>query len=127
MDSINSLRVLLTAHESGQKIARTIAELLIDEEGTILLEEKLEEVKHSLKLLCQKLSASEQDVLRIVESSNGPVSVDQVVERTTKRSLRYRNHASMTLRHLLQKGRIKRVGKDGQMVLYSKKEPNRRF
>jgi len=122
MNSIESLAALLVAHESGEQIAKTIAELLLNDEGTFLLAAKLDEINDTLELQKQELSTLEKEVLKVVEASDIPLTADKVAEKATKRSLKYRNHASATLRRLAQKGRIVQVGKDGQTILYSRKE-----
>jgi len=121
MNSIESLGALLGAHKSGERIARDIAELLLDDDSTSFLLEKMEERKSALALLGQKLSALEQEALNIVEASDVSLTADQVAQKATKRSLKYRNHASTALKRLVQKGRIVQAGKNGQTILYSKK------
>ena len=121
MNSIESVKALLSAHESGEQIARNISKLLLDDEGTRLLEDKLEEATNTLMLRRQELSAPEREVLNIVENSDISLTADDVAGKATKRFLKYRNHASTVLGRLVEKGRIIRAGKNGGKILYSKK------
>jgi len=122
MNSIKSLEALLVAHESGEQIAKSLAELLLDDDSSFLLLEKIEEVKDASMLLRQKLSKSEQEILNIIEASDNSLTVDQVAQKAISRSLKYRNHASSALNRLVRKGRIVQAGKNGQTILYSRKE-----
>ncbi len=127
MDNIDILSSILRGMEhEGEKLARKITGILIDEQKSLLFQLNLREFEREISLLGQesKLTKTERDVMEFILGQKKPITRAEIIKKFSKthKSLQYESHASIILNSIVRKGFLGRTRIEGIIYFMNPEE-----